>query len=336
MGPQEYEALLNDVEVRLERLRALYEQWFQGVERLEPTVPAKELERRMMMLRKAAIRTTALRFRFQTLWQRYTTFQQYWRRVARQIEEGTYRRDLMRARARREQSRLQREGRASDGAAPAIDLDIDIDVEVDVEGALAEAEAAVAQAPPSTAPTSRPQGSPLPPPASKPPRPFVSPFSRPPRASVPPAAGGGPLPATPRPASGGRPLPPTPKPAPALAKRPVPPPVPGKAAPVAPGPPPPPGGVAAKPPPAPVGRRPGAAPPPPPGSAADDGVRALCRQYVEARRKNNERVDNLRYESVERSIRAMLPKLRAKHGQGVGFEVVVRDGRVGLKPVPKK
>jgi hypothetical protein len=339
MGPIEYEALLSDVEIRLERLRALYEQWFQGVERLEPAIPAKELERRMQMLRKAAIRNTALRFRFQTVWQRYTTLQQYWRRVARQIEEGTYRRDVLRARARREELRRQREGgRTREREAPTFDLDLDIDVEVDLRVALSEAEASVSEAGASPArPPVRPS-TPAPPPASKPPRSFVSPFARALRSSRPPGEGAQPThPPTPRPGQPATPRvsqPPTPKPAPALVKRAPgpPPPPPGKAPP----PPPPPAGSAKGPPPPPPPRpRPPAAPPsaPLPG---DDTIRALSRQYVDARRRNNERVDNVRYETVEKSIRAMLPKLQQKHGKGVGFEVVVQDGRVGLKPVRKK
>ena len=85
MESVEFEALLNDVETRLDRLKALYEQWFQGIERLEPTIARKELDRRMVLLRKEQPRNTALRFRFQTLVQRYTTLQTYCVRVGRQI-----------------------------------------------------------------------------------------------------------------------------------------------------------------------------------------------------------------------------------------------------------
>lgn len=59
-------------------------------------------------------------------------------------------------------------------------------------------------------------------------------------------------------------------------------------------------------------------------------------QYIEARRRNNERTDNVRYETIEKSISQMLPKLREKHrGKEIDFEVVVKDGKVGIKPVAK-
>ncbi|MFW6050580.1 MAG: MXAN_5187 C-terminal domain-containing protein [Myxococcota bacterium] len=279
MEHKEFEALLNDVEVRLERLRALYEQWFQGIERLEPAVPAKDVERRMYLLRKnqAHVRNTALRFRFQTVWQRYNTFQTYWRRVARQIEEGTYRRDVMRVRARREEQRRQRE-RVHRQTAPAHELD----VEIDVEEALADAERAVEEQP-TLPPSPKPTSSAPVPRVSKPPRSFVSPFARTPGSKAPPADG-----------RRGPPPPPVPKA----------PPAPNAA-----------------------GRR---------SALEEERLRSLYREYVEARKRNNERVDNVRYETLAKNVQAMVPKLQQKHkGKRIDFEVVVQNGRVGLKPVPK-
>jgi hypothetical protein len=93
----EFEHLLSDLEVRLERLRSLYEQYFIGIERIEPGVPRKDVDRRFWELRKIRVRNTALRFRLQTLIQRYNTLQQYWVRICRQIENGTYVRQLRKA-----------------------------------------------------------------------------------------------------------------------------------------------------------------------------------------------------------------------------------------------
>ena len=89
--PKVFERLLDDAEIRLDRLRALYEQWFQGLERLEPTIPRKNFDRFMEQLRRDRPRVTGLKFRYHNLVQRYTTYVMYWRKVARQIEEGTYR-----------------------------------------------------------------------------------------------------------------------------------------------------------------------------------------------------------------------------------------------------
>jgi len=65
-------------------------------------------------------------------------------------------------------------------------------------------------------------------------------------------------------------------------------------------------------------------------------MRRIYDRYLDARRKNNERVDNVKLATLKKSIDAMMPKLREKHGaKKIDFEVVVKDGRVGLKPVAK-
>lgn len=65
-------------------------------------------------------------------------------------------------------------------------------------------------------------------------------------------------------------------------------------------------------------------------------MRALFDRYVEARRANQERTDNVKMESLAKSVTEMLPKLRAKHpGKKIGFTVIVKDGKVALKPVMK-
>jgi hypothetical protein len=130
MTPKEFEITLSDAEVQLSRIKHLYEQWFQGIERIEPQIPRKQLERTIHLLRKAQPRNTALRFRFQTLIQRYTTLQTYWRRVGRQIEEGTYRRDLLRARRRRDAARAEREEQRRRRSSSPVELDPDQDVNV--------------------------------------------------------------------------------------------------------------------------------------------------------------------------------------------------------------
>lgn len=88
---------LDELDTRLDRLRATYEQYFVGIERIEPLVQRKDVERRFHDLRKMQLRNTASRFRFQSLVQKYTTYISHWQRICRRIEEGTYKRDLVRA-----------------------------------------------------------------------------------------------------------------------------------------------------------------------------------------------------------------------------------------------
>lgn len=101
MNVQEFDTALSDLETRVDRLRALYENWFRGYEKLEPSVARKDVERRVYGLRKELPRNTALRFRYHQVYQRYTTLATYWQRTARQIEEGTYRLQLQRMKRRR-------------------------------------------------------------------------------------------------------------------------------------------------------------------------------------------------------------------------------------------
>lgn len=96
----EIDVALEELEARLERLRALYEQYFIGIEKLEPSVPRQDVDRRIYALRKIQIRNTAKRFKLQTIIQRYNAFQQYWLRVCREIENGTYHRHVARAQNR--------------------------------------------------------------------------------------------------------------------------------------------------------------------------------------------------------------------------------------------
>jgi hypothetical protein len=93
----EQEQLVEELENRVERLRALYEQFFMGIERIEPLILRKEVDRRLWVLWREQIRNTGLRFRMHTVIQRYNTYQQYWQRICREIESGTYQRDLRRA-----------------------------------------------------------------------------------------------------------------------------------------------------------------------------------------------------------------------------------------------
>ena len=304
MEIKEYEELLNDVETRLDRLRALYEQYFQGIERLEPSVPKKEVERRMQLLRKSQPRNTALRFRTQQVIQKYTTYLTYWTRVARQIEEGTFRRDVIKARQRRVEARDRRRQERDGSIAPdGWDIDIDVDADAGIAEAIPQVERkSVPSISPLTLPSVRPS-------QGKSHRP-ISPFA---------------IPKTPKPGESGHPG----SPQTATFARPREGPgtgtqrsfgLPAGARPAVAGTP----------------QRVGQNPQPTskPGGPVD--IRDVYDKYIEARRRNNERTDNVRYETIEKSIQQMLPRLQEKHhGKRIDFEVVVKDGTVGLKPVPK-
>jgi hypothetical protein len=91
------DARLEDMERKLDRLRSLYESFFMGTERIPPNVPRRELNRLVIEMQQAPIGNAMLRFRFQSLLQRWVMLTTYWNRTMREIEAGTYARDLSKA-----------------------------------------------------------------------------------------------------------------------------------------------------------------------------------------------------------------------------------------------
>jgi hypothetical protein len=287
MTPKEFEITLSDAEVQLSRIKHLYEQWFQGIERIEPQIPRKQFIRMLNLLRKEKPRNTALRFRFQTLVQRYTTLQTYWRRIGRQIEEGTYRRDLLRARRRREAVRAEREQeRAGRSSSP---IELDPNAEVNMDQLIADASDRMDELLKAPEPSSKVATLDLEQPEAPPPQEPAPP-------SGPPTARFG-KPQSRRPALKRE------RSSPAI--------TPSRRAPPA---------IAAR------SKGPG-----------DARMRQIYDSYVEAKRSNNERTDKIDYETVAKSLKKMVPKLDRKHkGKRIDFTVVVKDGKVGIKPVVKK
>lgn len=97
MNSEEQTQAVQELEEKVERLRALYEQYFMGIEKIEPLIPRKDVDRRLWVLRREQIRNTGLRFKLQQVVSRYNTFGMYWQRILREIENGTYKRDVARA-----------------------------------------------------------------------------------------------------------------------------------------------------------------------------------------------------------------------------------------------
>lgn len=339
-----FQHALHDVELKLKRLKALYEQWFQGIERAEPSILRKEVDRALAQLHRERPRNTAARFRFAQLRARYTTYSTYWNRVAKRIEEGTLPRDIQRARQRR-----KGQGRADTSRPPQAPSQPPDTYELDeselealdddaLRRSFAEHEVSDLldrldpRAPgPGTSTVGLPDGR-TPPTWSG--------------ASNTSDAGGAPAAPTSRPAFG--------KVTTATFARPK----FDRAGPKERATPratwsKPPADRTAKPPAGAAGRR-SAQPTPsaqrtdPKSIAArspkkpqvrdDAAMKALYDQYVEARRRNHERVDNIRYDKLKASIEQMKAKLAQKHGRDdIAFEVVVHKGRVGLRPrVSKK
>jgi hypothetical protein len=342
------ERLVGELELAVDRVRSLYEQYFMGIEKLEPTVPRKDVDRRIHALRKEQIRNTAQRFRFQMIVQRYNTYQTHWQRICREIENGTYKRHLIRAQRRFEAPRA-----GSIRPPPGTELSRKLAeelAELDREFAPPDAADELGIARVEDAPKPRPSVPRPGPPRPGPPRPAST------RPEPPPAG-------PPRPASSSRHEPPRPPPSRMEPPRPGPSsrPASSRPEPARPGPPAPlwrkgptalpsAQGAPASPPVGGPPTRPRAAATVPPRVAPvvaatpaqrtqedlpEERVRAIYSQYVEAKRRQNESTAAITYDAVARSLRDSSARLREKHGRRVDFEVAVKDGKAILKPVLK-
>jgi hypothetical protein len=113
----ELEEQTGQLEEELEELKAKYDQYFLGVERREPVRQRDDLRKRILRIKEAFTRNTGLRFRIQSLHARYLSYERLWLRSAREREEGTYRRDL--EKARRHLRRDEPAARPAKAADPA-------------------------------------------------------------------------------------------------------------------------------------------------------------------------------------------------------------------------
>lgn len=349
------EDLLHDLEHRIERLRVLYEQYFMGIERMEPHTARKDVSRKLLELQQKNLRNTAIRYRFNALNQKFNVYQTYWNRTLRAIENGTYIRDVARAgrdalrrgvdipeevlRAMPERMREkileEREalakraqakkgasaappqaGKATgQGAADAIELDAD-DFDSAVDGLFDQLTGGDAPGA-ASAGAGKAAGRPGARPAGADEDEFNALFDQ--------LTGGGKpeAPAASKPAApaAGKPG------APGAGKPSATPPASGTARPSA-------GAAGTGVPPS---QRPAANRPPPPPGVDEASAQALYKRYIQAKRLLGEKTDHIKYEHVVATLARQAPAIMKKHGaKGVDFSVVIKDDKVILKATPKK
>ncbi len=85
----------------VEALRAAYEQYFIGVERRPPTMRHDRLKKRVTAVQTTTVKQTAAKFKAQTLNNKLLTYERLWTRTLQEIEAGTYRRDVYKAKLHR-------------------------------------------------------------------------------------------------------------------------------------------------------------------------------------------------------------------------------------------
>lgn len=93
------EAIVERCERSLRELGILYDQYFAGTLRRPPVQEEEALAKAIERLRTGRL-SASLRYRAEGLHQRFQSYRRMWSRVLREMEEGTYRRDVNRARRR--------------------------------------------------------------------------------------------------------------------------------------------------------------------------------------------------------------------------------------------
>ena len=296
------------LETEVEELKVKYEMYFLGVERNEPNRVRDDLKKKVLRLKERFTRNAGVRFRVQSLHARFISYERLWLRSAREREEGTYRRDLQKAkRHARGAPAPGAAGKAAGAAVKArpgpaavahhesedVDLsdfsDLGDDVEPAPEPVFDDAPgplpvsavgssrgAAARSAPPTVVSPLRPAATPAP--AAVKPAGTPVPAARPPAPSRPSAAAAAP-----------------PRPAP-----------------------------------------PAAAAPAPGSRLGEPQMRELYDAYVAAKKRCNEDVSKLTFDAVSRSVAKQIPEIMQAHkAKAVEFKVVIRDGKARLTAVPK-
>jgi hypothetical protein len=91
---KELEQGLVDLGHEVERLRVRFQQYFMGIDKKPPNVQRDQLERRIRESPLNEVRRANLKFRFTSLIQKYRTYEVFWDRILREIEEGRFNRDV--------------------------------------------------------------------------------------------------------------------------------------------------------------------------------------------------------------------------------------------------
>lgn len=85
---------IDDLTAEVEALRAAYEQYFLGIERKPPTLRHDKLKKRVVAITMTTVKQTAVKFKAATLNTKLLSYERLWSRTLKEIEDGTYRRDV--------------------------------------------------------------------------------------------------------------------------------------------------------------------------------------------------------------------------------------------------
>ena len=91
---------LRILEHKLNTLKLDYERYFLGTRPREPVMARQEVQKIVTVWANTPIQNTAVRFKFNSINARYQAMKRQWDNVLRQMEAGTYKRDVFKANIR--------------------------------------------------------------------------------------------------------------------------------------------------------------------------------------------------------------------------------------------
>jgi hypothetical protein len=103
--PEEISAKMDRLETRMAQLRNRYEQFFLGIERKPPHPEREAIRKELEQFKNVNITNTSVRFRYNSVWNRFLAYERMWLRTLRDIEEGRYSKDLFKLRLHRRERR---------------------------------------------------------------------------------------------------------------------------------------------------------------------------------------------------------------------------------------
>jgi len=122
-NPQEkLQEELDAMDEAIVELQVRYEKYFLGIERRPPDRERKKISDRMRVLKSTLVKNTALKFRLHTLFAKLISFERMWDRTLREMEEGTYRRDVFKAKLHNKKKDPEKEKEVVAAPAPAVHL----------------------------------------------------------------------------------------------------------------------------------------------------------------------------------------------------------------------
>ena len=96
------------LEHKLNALRLDYERYFLGTRPREPAMERAEVQKIVIVYSNQSIPNTAQRFKFNSINSRYQALKRQWDNILRQMEAGTYKRDVFKANIRDKQRQEDR------------------------------------------------------------------------------------------------------------------------------------------------------------------------------------------------------------------------------------